>query len=145
MTYLYLFLSALGFMDSAFLTIQHYSRDPFSCPLFGGCEEVTTSSYSEIFGIPVALLGAMYYGFIFLGSLYSYLTDNKDLLRRLGYFTILGLLCSIYLVYLMLFVINALCFYCLVSAVSSTLLFILFVVNWLAWKRTHSQNASAKS
>ncbi|OGM32828.1 hypothetical protein A2803_05785 [Candidatus Woesebacteria bacterium RIFCSPHIGHO2_01_FULL_44_21] len=137
-TYLFLFLSALGFLDSAFLTIQHYSRDPLTCPLFGGCEEVTSSIYSEVFGIPVALLGALYYGLIFLLSLYSYLTNNRKALHLAGYFTPVGLLCSVYLVYLMFFVLGAVCFYCLISAMSSTLLFVVFIVNWLAWKKTKS-------
>lgn len=150
MVYIFLFLSTLGFLDSTFLTTQHYSRDPLSCPLFGGCDEVTTSAYSEILGIPVALLGVLYYGLIFLASLYSYLSENKKVLQLAGYFTIVGLLCSLYFVFLMLFVLNALCFYCLVSALSSTLLFSAFVVNWLSCRRSrqismNSPKENAKS
>lgn len=145
MTYLFLFLSALGFLDSAFLTFQHYNKDPFSCPLFGGCEQVTTSVYSEIFGIPVALLGAMYYGFIFSLSLYSYLASKKQIIKIAGYFTTVGLLCSVYLVYLMAVVINAFCFYCVISALSSTLLFVVFLLNWLSWSKKSLQSESEKS
>lgn len=124
MHYIFLFLSTLGFLDASFLTIQHYSKDPFNCPLVGGCEEVTSSVYSEIAGIPIALFGALYYATIFLLSLYSYLKEDKRGLIIASHFTFAGLLTSVYLVYLMFFVLNAICFYCMVSAISSTLLFV---------------------
>lgn len=147
MIYAFLFLSALGFLDASFLTYQHYSRDPFACPLFGGCEEVTSSIYSEVFGIPVALLGMFYYGLIFILSLYSYLTDNKNVLKIAAYFTPLGLVSSIYLVYIMAAVLRTFCLYCLISAATSTLLFFTFLLNWLTCKKTRSssQNVNAKN
>jgi uncharacterized membrane protein len=141
--YFFLFLSVLGFLDSAFLSIQHYNRDPFSCPLFGGCEQVTSSIYSEVFGIPIALLGAAYYTLIFISSLYSYLAENKRILFLVSHLTIFGFTASAYLVYIMLFVLNAVCFYCIISAAISTLLFITFVVNWHPWKS--SPKGTAKS
>lgn len=144
-TYAYLLLSALGFLDAAFLTIQHYSRDPFACPLFGGCEQVTTSIYSEVFGVPVALLGTLYYALIFILTLISYLTDNKKLFFQLSHLSIAGLLSSMYLVFIMVGVLGALCFYCLISATTSTLLFVLFIVNWLSWKRQRLQSVSVKN
>jgi len=144
--YAFLFLSALGFLDSAFLTIEHYNRDPFSCPLFGGCEEVTSSIYSEVFGIPIALLGTGYYITIFLLSLYSYLREDKRAINLASFITPIGLICSIYLVYLMLFVLNSICFYCLLSAISSSLLFMVGIVNLSPWKKTkRSQSAKEKS
>ena len=147
--YLFLFLSALGFMDAAFLTIQHYSRDPLSCPLFGGCDAVTNSVYSEIFGIPVALLGAIYYAIIFLGTLMYYLTDNKKIFYYIAHFTAAGFIASIYLFSLMLFVIKAFCFYCIISCITSTILFALgfhTIVNLHSWTRKRNlQKESAKS
>ena len=123
--YIFLFLSALGFMDAAFLTIQHYSRDPLSCPLFGGCDAVTNSVYSEIFGIPVALFGAIYYATIFIGTLIYYLTENTKVFYLVAHITAVGFLFSIYLFGLMLFVIQAFCFYCIISCITSTVLFAL--------------------
>ncbi len=143
--YLYLFLSAIGFLDAAFLTIQHFTRDPFACPIFGGCDEVTSSIYSQVFGIPIALFGALYYGVIFALTLYCYLKSNRKLFLTISHLSILGLITSIYLVTVMVFVLNSLCFYCLVSATSSTLLFVIFIVNWLTWKRPRSQSESEKS
>lgn len=135
MNYIFLFFSALGFLDSSFLTIQHYNRDPFSCPLFGGCEEVTSSAYSEVLGVPIALLGAIYYATIFSLSLYAYLKNDMRAIRLASIFTVAGVLCSAYLVYLMFFVLDAICFYCLISAISSTLLFVAGIVNLWSWRR----------
>jgi thiosulfate dehydrogenase [quinone] large subunit len=121
--YIFLFLSSLGFLDAAFLTVQHYNKNPFSCPLFGGCGEVTSSIYSEIFGIPISLFGMLFYGLIFALSIYAFLKDDKRALRIAAQLTVFGFLTSLYLVYIMVYVLSAICFYCLMSAVSSTLLF----------------------
>lgn len=143
--YIFLFLSALGFMDASFLTIKHYNRDPFSCPIFGGCEEVTTSAYSEIFGIPVALFGMLFYVSIFVLSLYSLLKDDERALLLASAFTAFGVLSSAYLVYIMFFVLNAICFYCLISAITTTLLFVAGLVNLHSWrKKKNSLNAKDK-
>lgn len=123
-------------MDAVFLTKQHYNKDPFSCPLFGGCDEVTNSMYSEIFGIPVSLLGVVFYASIFLLSLLSYLLHNKKLLTLASMMTPFGFLSSAILVSLMLFVIKAVCFYCVLSAISSTLLFVLGMIYlYLQWRK----------
>jgi thiosulfate dehydrogenase [quinone] large subunit len=117
-------LSTLGILDAGYLTIQHYTKDPFSCPIFGGCEQVTSSAYSQIFGVPIALLGALYYGAVLIVSLYIYFSNNKKALRFLSQATVLGFLFSIYLMYLQIYIIGAICFYCTMSALSSTLLFV---------------------
>lgn len=132
---IFLFLSALGVLDASYLTIQHYSRDPFVCPIFGGCDEVTNSIYSEIFGIPIALFGALYYFSIFIFSLVAYLSDNKNLLHIISGFTVFGLITSVYLMFIMIVVIKAICFYCVVSALTSTLLFVTGLVNLLSWRK----------
>jgi len=120
---IFLILSAIGFTDALFLTKQHYSRDPFACPIFGGCEQVTNSIYSEIFGVPISLLGMIYYGTIFLLTLYSYFSNNKKLLLLPAQLTWAGMGMSVVLVYIMIYLLGAICFYCALSAMISTLLF----------------------
>ena len=56
-----LIVSAFGFADATYLTTQHYLGLPVACSILEGCEQVTTSPYSLIFGIPVALLGSIFY------------------------------------------------------------------------------------
>src|SRR3989344_9051477 len=56
-----LIISAIGFADATYLTTQHFLGSPVACSILKGCEQVTTSPYSVIFGIPIALLGSLYY------------------------------------------------------------------------------------
>jgi uncharacterized membrane protein len=90
-----------------------------------GCEQVTTSSYSLILGIPVALLGAIYYLVVFAISLRYVEKKQAKLLQVLHLITGVGLIMSLWFIYVQAFIIKAWCLYCLGSAVSSTLLFIL--------------------
>ncbi|MBT4516973.1 MAG: vitamin K epoxide reductase family protein [Candidatus Komeilibacteria bacterium] len=114
-------------MDAIYLTTSHYTGH-ITCSVISGCQEVLVSQYSEIFGIPLALLGAAYYLFILINSLLYIDNQNKYSKLVLSYIPIFGFLFSIYLIYLMFFVIEALCQYCLLSAGTSTLLFILGII-----------------
>ncbi len=43
-----------GLADSIYLTIKHFTGEKVPCSIVEGCEQVLTSSYAEIFGIPLA-------------------------------------------------------------------------------------------
>jgi uncharacterized membrane protein len=118
-------ISFLGFLDAAYLAASHYLGLSLQCLIVNGCDIVTTSVYSKIFGIPVALFGAIYYGFIFLMGV-SYLdSGGKMVFKVLAYSTVAGFLASIWFVYVQLALLDAICLYCMASAVTSTLLFVL--------------------
>lgn len=125
---IFMIVSAIGFADALYLTQKHYTSGGIECPLFGGCEVVTTSQYATIFGVPLALLGLIYYSIIFMLSFWSFMTDKKQGMLLASQASLLGFLMSISLVYLMIYVIQAICFYCLVSALTSTLLFLVGLV-----------------
>ncbi|OGJ43028.1 hypothetical protein A3B60_03830 [Candidatus Peregrinibacteria bacterium RIFCSPLOWO2_01_FULL_39_12] len=118
-------VSFIGFLDAGYLTVVHYTGADLACSFLEGCEIVTTSKYSLIFGIPVALLGALYYLTILILSLLYFDTKNNILLKIFPALTIFGFLASGWFIYLQIFVIKALCEYCILSAVTSTILFIL--------------------
>jgi len=118
-----LLLSSIGLLDSFFLTKQHYTHDPFSCPLFGGCGDVTSSVYSEFMGVPISLLGLFFYATVFSLSLYSYLRNNNKALVLASQLTLLGFTTSLVLVYIQVYILQSICFYCMLSALTSTLLF----------------------
>lgn len=139
----------LGFLDAAYLTIKHYFDSPLSCSIseasffqwFDGCEKVTTSQYAVIFKIPLALLGVIYYLGIFILAIIYLETKDKRILLFFPFFTAIGFLVSLWLVYLQVFALKALCLYCLISAFTSTILFIfgLFVVKLLRKvEKTHN-------
>ena len=121
---IFLIAGALGFLDATYLTVEHYRGDIPPCTI-AGCEIVLTSGQSKILGVPVALLGALYYLTLLILAI-AYLDRKNNLLIRLAaYGTIVGFALSGYFVYLQLFVLNAICQYCMISAGTSTVLFII--------------------
>jgi uncharacterized membrane protein len=124
----WLSFSLIGFLDATYLTIQHYRGVGLDCGPLLECDAVMTSQYAAIGGIPVALLGAIYYLTIFLLTVAYYDRKHRSILAIISRLTILGFLASLFLVYLQAFVIRAFCFYCLLSALISTGLFMLSVI-----------------
>ena len=116
--------SLIGFVDAAYLTAKHYLGAPPPCGLFGGCETVTTSEYAKVAGVPLALLGALYYLAVFLSTIVYLDTRRSGILRMTAGFTAVGFIASLWFVYLQLFVIKAICPYCMLSALVSTVLFV---------------------
>lgn len=130
--YVFLVLSAVGFLDAVYLTILHYRGIGASCFLVEGCDEVLTSSYAVLWGIPVALLGVLYYAAVFLFIVFYFAERREQYLLYVAYGTFAGFLASLAFLYIQIFVIQALCIYCLISAFISILLFALdvFVVQY---------------
>ncbi len=118
-------LAVLGFLDAGYLTVEHFLNRVPPCSITNGCEKVTTSSYSLIFGVlPMSLMGALYYLAVIV-ALILYLDLRRQLIVKwTARFTAVGFVFSLYLVYLQLFVIKAICQYCMLSALSSTGLFV---------------------
>lgn len=87
--------------------------------------------YSEVFGIPVALLGVIGYAFLFLGSLLRARQPEDVGLR---WFLLLaasgGLAFSLYLTSLEAFVLRTWCVVCLASQVLMISIFILTLLSW---------------
>lgn len=137
--------SLIGFVDAAYLTAKHYLGAPPPCGRFGGCETVTTSEYATIAGVPIALLGAVYYLAVFL-SVIAYLdTRRPGILRMTAGFTAVGFLASLWFVYLQLFVIKAICPYCMLSAFASTVLFIVGMMALWGQRGSYSSPVDARS
>ncbi|MBI4449851.1 vitamin K epoxide reductase family protein, partial [Candidatus Uhrbacteria bacterium] len=81
------------------------------------CDIVNKSAFSEVFGIPVALLGVL--GYVGIGSLaLGALVDTAQRARLLPVLltvSLIGLVFSLYLTYIELFVIGAVCILCVTS------------------------------
>jgi len=117
-------VAAVGFVDAAYLAAKHFSGGPIPCSLLNGCEKVTTSPYATFAGIPVALLGAIFYfGMLVLGIIFRE-TGRSVFAKLLGLGGVLGFLFSLWFVFVQVFILDALCLYCLISAGTSTLLFV---------------------
>lgn len=122
--------SFLGFLDATYLTAQHYMNIIPPCSVVEGCEQVLTSQYAEIFGVPVALFGAIFYLTVFILGIAFFDTGKKIFLKILTPITFLGFAATLYFMYLQAFVINYWCQYCIISAVTSTALFVSGIVIW---------------
>ncbi len=122
--WLFLSVSLIGFIDATYLTIEHYLGNIPLCSLTSGCENVLTSQYSIVFGIPVALLGAAYYLLIFLSTIAYFDTKDSKILQAIAILTPIGFLMSVWFVYTQLYILKAICEYCMLSAATSTILFI---------------------
>jgi uncharacterized membrane protein len=102
-----------GLAVAGYLTWAHYGDTAVVCPVGGGCETVQESSYAEIAGAPVALLGVLAYAAV-LGLI---AWDSPTARLGAAALALTGLLFSAYLLVLQLFVIEALCGWCVVNDV----------------------------
>ena len=119
-----LVIALLGFADATYLTIEHYQGVIPPCTVVSGCETVLTSGYSVIAGVPVSLLGAIYY-FVVLVGVFAFLESKKTApLKWVLFFTIFGMIFSLWFIYVQAAILGAWCLYCLGSALTSTVLFV---------------------
>ncbi len=119
-----LIVALLGFADASYLTIEHYKGVVPPCTIVTGCETVLTSSYATVVGIPVSLLGAIFYLVVLIG-IFTFIESKKTkLLKWALLFTVFGLLSTLWFLYVQAFILGAFCLYCLGSAISSIVLFV---------------------
>jgi len=138
----YLVVSLVGIVDSVYLTTEHFSGGDVTCNVFSGCNTVLSSPYSEIYGIPLALLGAIYYLILFFGTIAYMESRSKISWQILAMLPLPAWFFSIWLLYLQGVVIKSYCQYCLLSFLTSTLLFIFSIV---LWKKAQKQNDPANA
>lgn len=120
-----LLVALLGFIDASYLTVEHYKNVIPPCSVTGGCEVVLTSIYSTILGIPVSLLGSIFY-LIILICIFAYIeSKNSELLKWSLLLTIPGFVLALWFVYVQIFILHSYCIYCLGSFLSTTILFTL--------------------
>ena len=97
----------------------------------GSCETVQTSKWATFLGFPVGAWGVAYYVGVLalsLAGLAPALADRPWVSQLLVAITGVGVAFSLWLTYLELFVIHAICQWCVISAVLAILL---FVISWL--------------
>jgi uncharacterized membrane protein len=107
-------VAGLGLLVSAYLTVEHYrGATSLACPESGAinCVKVTTSRWAEVAGVPVAVLGLAYFVAMTVLVLPPFWRRPELGRARLaGGAT--GALAVVYLVYIELFQVDALCLWC---------------------------------
>ncbi len=117
-------LALAGFLDATYLTVEHFTNAIPPCSV-GGCEQVLTSPYASMLGVPVALIGLIFYAAILLLCMAYSTTRDIRLFHIVAYFSVIGFVGSIWFVFAQIVLIHAICPYCLVSEALSTGLFFL--------------------
>jgi len=121
-------LALLGVALATYLTIVHYAGLKPACTAGQACVKVQTSQWSELAGVPVALLGLIGY-ILILGALLA--PDREETRLAVLGLTMVGFGFSAYLTYRELFSIHAICEECATSAVFMTILLICAVYRYL--------------
>ncbi len=114
----FLLLSIAGFFDSSYLTILHYKNAIPPCLIAKGCETVLTSQFSTIAGIPIALIGSLFFLTLIILLLLGLLKYFKLLILA-------GVVVSVVLFCIQAFILHAFCQYCILSEIIIAAIFIL--------------------
>ena len=137
-------IAVLGMINTGYLTISRLTSSATACPS-GGCEQVLSSPYATVFGLPLALFGLLAYtsmAIFALGPLAINAETQKQLRSQLENWTwpllfagaTAMLVFSGYLMNIMFsqFVVpygaKGICYYCLASAIFALSLFVLTLV-----------------
>lgn len=132
-------IALIGLADSIYLTASHFTKEPVPCSLIEGCDKVLTSEFAEFAGLPIAAFGAAAY----------FIAFSLAVLAAFGYprtWQVFGILsaamaaASLWLVYVQIFVIGAICQFCMLSALSSMTLFAIFVVSKMLKSRGKTES-----
>lgn len=136
LTFVFLAVALAGFLDATYLTAEHFIGSVPPCFVASGCETVLTSEWSVIYGVPLALIGAIFYLSLLILAIF-YLRSRPEnnckekVIRTAIYGSSAGFLASLLFVFLQLFVIKEICFYCMISACTSTALFVTGILIYL--------------
>ena len=120
-------LAVVGLGIAGYLTYVHYAGVHVLCAASGGCETVQTSSYSKLAGVPVPVLGLIGYAGILVSL---FVPGDSGRLATAG-LALVGFGFSVYLTYLEVFVIKAICQWCVGSAALLTAIAVLAVIRLL--------------
>jgi uncharacterized membrane protein len=119
----------VGFAISVYLTFVHYRGYVSPCYVVHGCEQVQTSRFSVILGVPVALLGTAFFAVMFYLGIALLTRSGVKLLRTYKVLAYLGALAVIPLFLLQAIALRAFCSYCVASeAIMLAMWFVSFLL-----------------
>lgn len=116
-----------GFSLAFFIFKSKKGNKPMACPMDGHCEEVTHSEYSKFLGLPVEILGMVYYSVAALS--YGFFLFRPDAANPVFVLvataaTMFAFLFSLYLTFIQAFNLKQWCAWCLTSAGLCSFVFI---------------------
>jgi len=117
-----------GFVMSLYLTFVHYRGYVSPCYVVKGCEAVQTSKYSAILGVPLALLGTVFFALMFYLGIGLLTGSRVRVVQAYKVLAFVGALAIIPLFLLQAIVLKAFCTYCLAS---EAIMLVLWVASFL--------------
>lgn len=126
-------LSLGGLYVANRIRIEKKSGHKMMCPLNGNCEQVLTSDFAKVAGIPLELAGIAYYLIVIFANVIFIITPALKLsIVEIILFaiTLFGFIFSIYLTSVQAFYLKNWCTWCLYSGLFSTLIFIASTINF---------------
>lgn len=123
-------LGACGFLVAKHIRYHKKTGQVLVCPVKFDCNTVVNSDYSRFFGIPVEILGMIYYGLTFFAYLSFVFLSNAIPIILVDFVIIIShvaLLFSLYLLFVQFFILRKLCSWCIVSAIISGCIFALTI------------------
>jgi uncharacterized membrane protein len=123
----------IGLGDAFYLAYEQYLNLIPSCAL-GGCEIVLTSVYAKFMGLPLSYYGLVFYGYMACLAVLLIIEPQSRALRlaALAYTGIAFALSLVFIFYIQLMLIHALCLYCALSMLTTGALFGLSVWHFRA-------------
>lgn len=133
------FFAALGVGVATYIAIADSGGGAPACIAGGtGCRTVAESSYSDLLGVNVAVFGIVAYVLLLASAFFA------DDAARLGSFVVAlgGFGFSVYLTYIEIFKIEAICQWCVASAVLMTILFLLTATRMIGYAGAEARVAT---
>ena len=107
--------------------IFYYSTQGETFCTFGDfCATVQSSSYGNLFGMPVSLFGIFSFALLFV--LYILTLKTTAFEPYFVFSAIIGSLFALYFIFIQLFLLRAFCFSCLIIDVSTLFILLLFLL-----------------
>jgi uncharacterized membrane protein len=121
-------LGVVGMGLAGYLTYVHYNEDALVCTV-GGCETVQQSDYSTMFGVPIAIFGLLMFLTVTLLAL-ARMSGRSPIpsdVATIAAWTMLltSLLYYVYLTYIEIWELEAVCQWCVMSSIVALLMFVL--------------------
>ena len=122
-------LVILGLLVSIYMTIYKVTSNDSMCLGSGDCSTVNASRYSEVNGIPVAVFGMI--GYLAILAVH-YFENRNRFFKQNGTLMIFGMaltgfIFTVWLVYVEVALLKAICPFCVTSQVTMTIIFMIAV------------------
>ena len=120
-----------GIIDAGYLTYEHYQQVIPPCtvnrffPIASDCGKVLRSSYSIMFGVPLAVFGIIQYSLLLIALISLIIFRKKVFAYWIILQSMIGAIFSLYFMYIQLAILKSICIYCTLSALISFIIFFL--------------------